>query len=294
MSDPHIVGRTETLLGGIDTTAYLRDAVAHVNRMVPAPDLVLLSGDLVNDGETEQYEHLAELLAPLSAPLHLMPGNHDRTDHLRAAFPDLVHDRDGRADGVIEGPLRIVTLDSSRFPDPGGTLDAEPARRGSTRSCVEAPRRADGGGPPPPAVRDRHQAHGRHGPVGRGDRGARRGDRPPPAGRAGAVRPPPPLHHPPVRGHPRHDRPEHGPLPPARPRPTDPRPGTTSLRRCWSIGGTPTTASSPTSRSSATTVPSPSGAERLTDGSGRRRVRPWNAPHSAPPGSRSAATASGR
>jgi 3',5'-cyclic-AMP phosphodiesterase len=123
MSDPHIVGRTETLLGGIDTTAYLRDAVTHVNRMAPRPDLVLLSGDLVNDGEPEQYEHLAELLAPLSAPLHLMPGNHDRTDELRAAFPDLVHDRHGLADGVIEGPLRIITLDSSRFPAPGGTLD---------------------------------------------------------------------------------------------------------------------------------------------------------------------------
>lgn len=124
MSDPHIVGRTETLLGGIDTTAYLRDAVTHVNRMAPTPDLVLLSGDLVNDGEPEQYEHLAELLAPLSAPLHLMPGNHDHTENLRAAFPDLVHDRHGLADGVIEGPLRIITLDSSRFPAPGGTLDA--------------------------------------------------------------------------------------------------------------------------------------------------------------------------
>ena len=125
LSDPHIVGRHETLLGGIDTTAFLRDAVSHVNQMHPAPDLVLVSGDLVNEGAPAQYEHLAELLEPLTAPLHLMPGNHDRTDPLRAAFPGLVHDRHGRADGVIEGPLRIVTLDSSRFPEPGGTLDPE-------------------------------------------------------------------------------------------------------------------------------------------------------------------------
>src|SRR5688572_7937744 len=91
--------------------------------MRPAPDLVLITGDLVNDGLPSQYEHLAELLAPLTAPVHLMPGNHDVNEHLRAAFPGLVHDRDGRADGVIEGPVRIVTLDSSRFPSPGGTLD---------------------------------------------------------------------------------------------------------------------------------------------------------------------------
>jgi 3',5'-cyclic AMP phosphodiesterase CpdA len=125
LSDPHIVGRRETLLGGIDTTAFLRDAVTHVNRMRPAPDLVLVTGDLVNEGTPPQYDHLAELLAPLAAPLHLMPGNHDRTAHLKQAFPDCVHDRDGRADGVIEGSLRIVTLDSSRFPEPGGALDAE-------------------------------------------------------------------------------------------------------------------------------------------------------------------------
>jgi 3',5'-cyclic AMP phosphodiesterase CpdA len=31
----------------------------------------------------------------------------------------------GRADGVIEGSLRVVTLDSSRYPEPGGSLDPE-------------------------------------------------------------------------------------------------------------------------------------------------------------------------
>jgi Icc protein len=125
LSDPHIVSRHETLLGGIDTTAFLRDAVAHVNRMDPQPDLVLITGDLVNDGMPAQYEHLMELLDPLHAPLHLTPGNHDVHEHLHATAPSLVHARDGRADGVIDGPLRIVTVDSSRFPLAGGSLDAD-------------------------------------------------------------------------------------------------------------------------------------------------------------------------
>ena len=124
LSDPHIVSRHETLLGGIDTTAFLRDAVDYVNRLDPEPDLVLITGDLVNDGTPEQYEHLMELLDPLRAPLHLTPGNHDVHEHLRAQAPTLVHDRRGRADGVIEGPLRIVAVDSSRFPLAGGSLDA--------------------------------------------------------------------------------------------------------------------------------------------------------------------------
>ena len=96
-----------------------------MNRLVPQPDLVLLTGDLVNEGRPEEYDHLRQLLEPLRAPYHLVPGNHDLTDELRAAFPDHVHGTDGRADGVIEGPLRIVTLDSSRYPEPGGSLDAE-------------------------------------------------------------------------------------------------------------------------------------------------------------------------
>ena len=126
LSDPHIVPRGEVLLGGIDTAAFLRDAVEHVNRLDPPPDLVLVTGDLVNEGRPDEYDHLRELLAPLRAPLHLVPGNHDLTDELRRAFPGQVHGAPGgRADGVIEGPLRVVTLDSSRYPEPGGALDPE-------------------------------------------------------------------------------------------------------------------------------------------------------------------------
>ncbi len=126
MSDPHIVPAGELLLGHIDTATMLREAVEHVNRLDPQPDLVLLTGDLVNEGKPDEYAHLRELLAPLRAPFHLVPGNHDLTRELRAAVPDHVHGHgDGRADGVIEGPLRIVTLDSSRYPEPGGSLDPE-------------------------------------------------------------------------------------------------------------------------------------------------------------------------
>jgi 3',5'-cyclic AMP phosphodiesterase CpdA len=123
MSDPHIVPEGEVLQGVIDTAAFLRDAVDHVNRLDPQPDLVLLTGDLVNEGRPEEYEHLAKLLGALRAPYHLVPGNHDLTAVLRASFPGRVHGEDGRADGVIDGALRIVTLDSSRYPEPGGSLD---------------------------------------------------------------------------------------------------------------------------------------------------------------------------
>ena len=126
LSDPHIVEPGELLLGGIDTAAFLRRAVDHVNRLDPQPDLVLLTGDLVNEGRPAQYDNLRSILEGLEAPFHLVPGNHDLTEDLREAFPLQVHgEPGGRADGVIEGPLRVITLDSSRYPEPGGSLDPE-------------------------------------------------------------------------------------------------------------------------------------------------------------------------
>ena len=125
LSDPHIVPKGELLLGEIDTARFLREAIEHVNRLDPQPDLVLLTGDLVNEGRPDEYEHLREHLDALRAPFHLVPGNHDLTPALRDTFPDHVHGASGRADGVIEGPLRIVTLDSSRYPEPGGSLDPD-------------------------------------------------------------------------------------------------------------------------------------------------------------------------
>ena len=125
LSDPHVVVPGALLLGGIDTTAFLRAAVAHVAALDPEPDLVLITGDLVNDGQLEQYHHLRDLLAPLSAPVHLLPGNHDHVPTLRGAFPQEVPGRGGRADGVLEGELCVVCLDSSRFPAAGGDLDPD-------------------------------------------------------------------------------------------------------------------------------------------------------------------------
>ena len=109
LSDPHIVPKGELLLREIDTARFLREAIEHVNRLDPQPDLVLLTGDLVNEGHPEEYEHLRELLGALRAPFHLVPGNHDLTAVLRDTFPDHVHGEVGRS-FVSTVDLRIGRL----------------------------------------------------------------------------------------------------------------------------------------------------------------------------------------
>ena len=50
LSDPHV--RPEGMLyqGVVDSNAQFTAAIAHVNGFDPPPDLVLLSGDLVDEG----------------------------------------------------------------------------------------------------------------------------------------------------------------------------------------------------------------------------------------------------
>jgi Icc protein len=139
ISDFHIVERNQLLLEAVDSAAFLSAAVDHLNRLDPVPDVVVATGDLVNDGRPAQYANLRDLVAPLRHPLWLVPGNHDERDALRAAFPDHGELRtDGFVDYVVEGPVRLVVLDSTRFPEPGGRLD-ESQLAWLDRTLAEAP-----------------------------------------------------------------------------------------------------------------------------------------------------------
>lgn len=126
LSDPHIVEKGSLCVGRVDTAAFLVDAVRSIATLRPTPDLVLCTGDLVNDGRREQYQHLRELLGDLMTemPLRFLPGNHDDRDELRAAFPAHLDLAQGtHLDQVIDlGGLRVVALDSLVPGDAGGDL----------------------------------------------------------------------------------------------------------------------------------------------------------------------------
>jgi len=64
----------------------LRRTVADVNRQ--QPDAVIFTGDTVQHGQPDEYARLRGLLAPLEAPLYLVPGNRDDKNEMRAAFGD--------------------------------------------------------------------------------------------------------------------------------------------------------------------------------------------------------------
>jgi Icc protein len=113
-SDMHIKPEGAISYGRIDTSAYLRDAVAHIAALRPRPDLALATGDLVDGGAREEYARLAALLDPLDMPVYLIPGNHDSRDALRESFPE---HRYLPASGFLQyavdvGALRLIALDT--------------------------------------------------------------------------------------------------------------------------------------------------------------------------------------
>ena len=115
ISDLHVMPPGELAYGRVDTARMLRDAVAHLNRLDPRPDAVLITGDLADHGESLAYEHLREILAGLQLRYFVIPGNHDRMAQFRQAFADQPYlPKQGEfIQFVIDDlPLRIVAIDS--------------------------------------------------------------------------------------------------------------------------------------------------------------------------------------
>ena len=121
LSDPHIGGDW----AAADPVAGLAAAVERVRAMPQQPDAVLVSGDLADHATDAEYEQARELLAPLEAPLYVLPGNHDDRGTLRRHFAVPGEDDAPVHYSVDLGPLRLVVLDTTLPGEDPGALDAE-------------------------------------------------------------------------------------------------------------------------------------------------------------------------
>ena len=126
ISDLHIKPPGALAYGRVDTAKALERCVAALNAFEPAPDFVVISGDLVDTPTAEEYDYLKQLLAPLKLPFAGIPGNHDSRELMRAAFPAAPYvQATGPLDQKIEvHGLDLLLLDSSVPGKPHGTLEA--------------------------------------------------------------------------------------------------------------------------------------------------------------------------
>lgn len=126
ISDPHIRRPGKLAYQKVDTAAALSRVIQCIEQLPQPADAVVVTGDLVDFGLAEEYAHLRTLLAPLSAPVFLLAGNHDKRDVLRGAFSDHHYlPATGRLCYAVDvGPLRLVALDSTVPGHSHGSLDA--------------------------------------------------------------------------------------------------------------------------------------------------------------------------
>jgi 3',5'-cyclic AMP phosphodiesterase CpdA len=91
----------------------LTAAVAAVRELDPRPTAVLVSGDLAEHGATGEYELVRELLAPLTMPVYVLPGNHDDRAAMRSVFRLPGAGGDPVRYSFRCGPLRVVVCDTT-------------------------------------------------------------------------------------------------------------------------------------------------------------------------------------
>jgi 3',5'-cyclic AMP phosphodiesterase CpdA len=128
VSDMHLMAGGKLAYGVVDTAAHFRRCIAHIQALPQPPDVVVMTGDLVDGGKPEQYALLREIIAPLSMPVYLIPGNHDDREALRAAFPDHAYLNQFPPFiqyAIEEHELRIVAVDTVIPGQAGGELCAQ-------------------------------------------------------------------------------------------------------------------------------------------------------------------------
>ena len=125
VTDTHVTSGGELVFGMIDTADRLVRCVEHLNHLDPRPDIVVMTGDLVDSGRPEQYRTLRGILAAIEQPIYVIPGNHDDRRALREEFSDhayLPSDGEFLHYAIDNHPLRLIGLDTTVPGEPWGDL----------------------------------------------------------------------------------------------------------------------------------------------------------------------------
>ena len=128
LTDLHVVPQKTFAYERVPTNLMTARAIDRVLTLSPAPDVVLVTGDLAHDGRAEEYEILLDQLARLPQRVFVVPGNHDRRETLRAGLGDFLPVRLPLSTityAIDDFPVRIMMLDSVVPGEGYGELDPQ-------------------------------------------------------------------------------------------------------------------------------------------------------------------------
>ena len=125
-SDLHLRPVGQLYKGRADSNAMFAAALRQLDQLDVAPDLVLLSGDLVDEGSAAEYATVRHLLQTVRPPVVAIPGNHDDPAGFRACFAGNPHVAPHGPLHVVAdeyGPVRIIGLDVTVSGHHHGDMD---------------------------------------------------------------------------------------------------------------------------------------------------------------------------
>lgn len=127
ITDTHLQAPGEVLYD-LDPLARLHATLDHVRAQHADADLMVLTGDLANDGNEAAYRALQAALADWPHPVRLLLGNHDRRDIFRKVFAQAECDGSGYVQSALVTPAGgdlLLFLDTLSHGDVGGRYCAD-------------------------------------------------------------------------------------------------------------------------------------------------------------------------
>jgi Icc protein len=101
--------------------------VTELARMVPQPDMLLATGDLIDRGDRASYERLSEALSSLPFPVYFALGNHDERANFAEVFPEARFSGGFLQYTIETAALRLLVLDTLEEGRHGGAFCEERA-----------------------------------------------------------------------------------------------------------------------------------------------------------------------
>lgn len=109
ITDPHLMADPAGELLGVNTRASLDAVIALVQSEESEPDVVVVSGDIAQDGSETAYRAFQDRMAAFSCPVIWFAGNHDNVEVMQS----LIGDTGTARKRLILGGWQLIFLDSS-------------------------------------------------------------------------------------------------------------------------------------------------------------------------------------
>ncbi|GAA5525150.1 3',5'-cyclic adenosine monophosphate phosphodiesterase CpdA [Microbulbifer aestuariivivens] len=106
-TDPHIGGRPDYQLLGLDTGRTLDEVLGRIERDQPAAELLVATGDITANGSEAAYQRFLARMQKVDTRWCWLPGNHDVVGRMHQLAPDRF------VDELALGAWRLLLLDTS-------------------------------------------------------------------------------------------------------------------------------------------------------------------------------------